>query len=94
MHTIQPVPKKAQRFYAPRSIQEVEPLCALHHSDGDISPCSHFDHCERPAVIWIFQRDMAPCVFGLCNACYAWCYPAPKQWYRVVAISPEFRGRL
>lgn len=94
MHTIQPVPKKSLNFYAPRTFQEMEVWCALRYPDGDISPCSHFDHCERPAVIWLYFSDCAPAIFGFCNTCYAWCYPAPRQWYRVVGISSEFRGRL
>ena len=68
------------------------PVCSLKGViEGDLSPCSQFDYCERPATIWLYCRDG---IFGYCNTCYNWCYPCPEEWYRVLKISPDFQGVL
>jgi hypothetical protein len=68
--------------------------CELHgNDDEELSPCSHWDHCERKAVIWIYDSEPS-WVYGFCNTCYNWCFPATDRWYRVVKISEEFNGRL
>jgi hypothetical protein len=96
MHTVQPLPKCAHAWYGSQDFREKESICALHHlsQTDDVSPCSHFDHCERPAVIWLYLPDCSPAIYGFCNLCYAWCYPAPGCWYRMVGISQDFTGRL
>ncbi len=88
-HTIVPVPKKA--------IAKFSEVCELHAGhDEDVSPCSHWDHCERKAVIWVYDYGGSPFIYGLCNQCYAWTMPCSDReyWYRVVKVSEEFRGVL
>ncbi len=69
-------------------------VCELNgnvNSEDDVTCCSHWDHCEREAVIWIYSDLM---ITALCQVCYDWCYPTTEQWYRVVKISADFHGKL
>lgn len=94
-HKVTGIPKRAKKSY--KDDNKFSPICELTgpvDENDYISSCSHFDHCERKSVVWIYDKDMSPFCFGLCNTCYAYCYPTTKQWYRVVEISPDFSGKL
>lgn len=91
-HKVVPMPKKAQQYHERFPLSEKCELYSL--GNDDASPCSHFDHCERKAVIWLYDRDGSPKVYGLCQQCYEWNHPTADYWYRVVKVSPEFNGKL
>lgn len=64
------------------------------NDEDDVSPCSHFDHCERPATIWVYESDDGTSlIYGFCDLCYDYCFPY-DGWYRVVKVSPDFKGVL
>lgn len=104
MKTLQPVP----RWLVERAAREKEELfparCSQHSVADDVtidgvyyppatvSCCSHWDHCERAAVIWLYT-PLAD-IEALCQTCYDFSFPCRTQWYRVVKISPEFHGAL
>lgn len=71
--------------------------CENHEDyDGDTSACSHFDHCERPADIWVYEslgEDSGCLIYGYCSACYDWCFPY-DGWYRIVKVGENFKGVL
>ncbi len=98
MHKITPLPKRVAYYWngTKRSEKDIFSMtCELKGVvEGNVSPCSHFNYCERPAVIWLYDKDGAPYCYGLCNECYAFSYPCKSHWYRVVRVLPEFNGVL
>ena len=91
-HKLVKLPRKAIPLYVKSEEEVYSPTCQL-QNEADISPCSEFDHCTRPATIWLYSGEVS-WVYGYCNTCYNWCYPSTQEWYRVVRIAPEFKGRL
>jgi len=88
-HKLQPIPKWIQENRP--NEQWFNKICDFHYFGAEnVSPGSHFDHCERQAVIWLYHTE----IWGFCQTCYDWCYPAPSEWYRVVKIGEDFHGRL
>lgn len=91
-HKVTSMPKIAAKFHEDTPLSEI---CELHWNDEeDTSPCSHFNHCERRATIWLYDKEGMPKCYGLCNQCYNWTHPTNEYWYRVVKVSPEFSGTL
>ncbi len=68
-HKLVPLGKEMVDFYAKGHENPYKPVCELCNREEDVTPCSHFDHCERPAVIWIYSRDCF--VTAFCQTCYA-----------------------